>query len=152
MRATWSFYTAGQLTFGPGAVGQLGDLAARHRLSRIFVVTDKMLVGLGIGQRVVEPLRAAGMTVEVFDGGEAEPSINVALTAIEQAREFKPDAILGLGGGSNMDLSKITATVLGHGGTPRDYFGFDRVPGPVRGSVPQLPAPVPGQKRPRNIL
>jgi alcohol dehydrogenase class IV len=30
-----------------------------------------------------------------------------------------------------MDLSKITATVLGHGGTPRDYFGFDRVPGPV---------------------
>jgi len=131
MRTTWSFYTAGQLTFGPGAVHQLGELAARHRLSRIFVVTDKTLVGLGIAQRVIEPLRAAGMTVEVFDGGEAEPSINVALAAIEQAREFEPDAILGLGGGSNMDLSKITATVLGHGGTPRDYFGFDRVPGPV---------------------
>ncbi|MDA1055494.1 MAG: iron-containing alcohol dehydrogenase [Planctomycetota bacterium] len=131
MRTTWSFYTAAQLTFGPGAVGQLGDLATRHRLSRVFVVTDKTLVELGIAQRVVEPLRAAGMTVEVFDGGEAEPSINIALAAIEQAREFKPDAILGLGGGSNMDLAKITATVLGHGGSPRDYFGFDRVPGPV---------------------
>ncbi len=131
MRTTWSFYTAGQLTFGPGAVGQLGELAARQRLSRIFVVTDKTLVGLGIAQRVLEPLRAAGMTVEVFDGGEAEPSINVALAAIEQARAFQPDAILGLGGGSNMDLSKITATVIGHGGSPRDYFGFDRVPGPV---------------------
>ncbi len=131
MRTTWSFYTAGQLTFGPGAVGQLGELAARHRLRRIFVVTDKTLVGLGIAQRVLEPLRAAGMTVEVFDGGEAEPSINVALAAIEQARAFQPDAILGLGGGSNMDLSKITATVLGHGGCPQDYFGFDRVPGPV---------------------
>jgi len=131
MRTTWSFYTAGQMTFGPGAVRQLGNLAARHQLSRIYVVTDKTLVGLGVAQRVVEPLRAAGMTVEVFDGGEAEPSIDVALAAIDQARGFKPDAILGLGGGSNMDLSKITATVLGHGGTPQDYFGFDRVPGPV---------------------
>lgn len=131
MRATWNFYSAGQLTFGPGAVRQLGDLATRQRLSRAFVVTDKTLVELGIAQRVVEPLRGAGITVEVFDKGEAEPSINVALAAIEQARAFKPDAILGLGGGSNMDLSKITATVLGHGGVPQDYFGFDRVPGPV---------------------
>ncbi|HUG70731.1 MAG TPA: iron-containing alcohol dehydrogenase [Pirellulaceae bacterium] len=131
MRSTWSFYTAGQLTFGPGAIRQLGELARRHRLSRIFVVTDKTLVELGIARSVTAPLLAAGMTVEVFDGGEAEPSIRVALAAIEQARAFKPDAILGLGGGSNMDLSKITATVLGHGGTPQDYFGFDRVPGPV---------------------
>jgi alcohol dehydrogenase class IV len=131
MRTTWSFYTAGQLTFGPGAVRQLGELVARHRLSRIFVVTDKTLVDLGIALRVIEPLRAVGMTIEVFDGGVAEPSIDVAVAAIEQARRFKPNAILGLGGGSNMDLSKITATVLGHGGSPQDYFGFDRVPGPV---------------------
>ena len=115
MRETWNFYTAAQLTFGPGAVRQLGDLATRHRLSRIYVVTDRTLVDLGMAERVVNPLQAAGMTVGLFDGGEAEPSINVALNAIERAREFKPDAILGLGGGSNMDLSKITATVLEHG-------------------------------------
>lgn len=131
MRTTWNFHTAGQLTFGPGAVRQLGTLAAKHRLGRILVVTDKTLVDLGIARRVMEPLRAAGMILEVFDGGEAEPSINVALAAIDQARAFQPEAILGLGGGSNMDLSKITATVLGHGGTPQDYFGFDRIPGPV---------------------
>lgn len=77
MRTTWSFYTAGQLTFGPGAVRQLGELVARHRLSRIFVVTDKTLVDLGSAQRVIEPLRAVGMTVDVFDGGVAEPSIDV---------------------------------------------------------------------------
>ncbi len=131
MRTTWSFYAAGHLTFGPGAVKQLGELATRHRLRRVLVVTDKTLVDLGIAERALEPLRAAGVTIDVFDGGEAEPSINVALAAIEQARAFKPDAIVGLGGGSNMDLSKITATVLAHGGSPQDYFGFDRVPGPV---------------------
>src|SRR5205807_5436065 len=42
-----------------------------------------------------------------------------------------PDALLGLGGGSNMDLAKITAVVLAHGGGPRDYVGDDKIPGPV---------------------
>ena len=46
-------------------------------------------------------------------------------------RDVRPDAILGLGGGSNMDLAKITATVLAHGGKPRDYFGDDCLSGPV---------------------
>jgi alcohol dehydrogenase class IV len=46
-------------------------------------------------------------------------------------RRFQPDAILGLGGGSNMDLAKITATVLAHGGSPKDYVGDDQVPGPI---------------------
>ena len=57
--------------------------------------------------------------------------LKAADACIECAREFKPDAVLGLGGGSNMDLAKITATVLSHGGEPKDYVGDDRVPGPV---------------------
>src|SRR5204863_5936443 len=60
-----------------------------------------------------------------------EPSLNAASTCISAARRFKPDALLGLGGGSNMDLAKITATVLAHGGGPRDYFGDDKIPGHV---------------------
>src|SRR5204863_7201308 len=60
-----------------------------------------------------------------------EPSLNAASTCISAARRFKPDALLGLGGGSNMDLAKITATVLAHGGGPRDYVGDDKIPGPI---------------------
>src|SRR4029079_15218117 len=62
---------------------------------------------------------------------EPEPSINVALQACGHAQRFRPDAIIGLGGGSNMDLAKLTAVLYTHGGQPADYFGFDRVPGPV---------------------
>jgi len=131
MRTTWSFFTAGQLLFGRGAVAELGHLAARRRLRRVLIVTDKVLVGAGIVERVRQPLKQQQIDVEVFDGGEAEPSIEAALRAIEQARAFQGDAILGLGGGSNMDLAKITSTVYAHGGEPSDYFGWDNVPGPV---------------------
>jgi alcohol dehydrogenase class IV len=84
-----------------------------------------------LADRVTAPLTAAGIAWEVFDGGEPEPSIAAAMRACEHAQQFRPDALVGLGGGSNMDLAKVAAVLVTHGGQPADYFGFDRVPGPV---------------------
>ncbi len=131
MRTTWNFFTSGQLVFGRGAVDQLGELAMRSKIERLLIVTDPNLANAGILEKVRAPLAEAGIEIDVFDGGEAEPSIDAAHRAIEQARSFNPAAILGLGGGSNMDLAKITANAFTHGGAPSDYFGFDNVPGPV---------------------
>ena len=97
----------------------------------MLVVTDRTLVAAGIAAAVDKPLEAAGVTLEVFDGGEPEPSIELAESLLDAARQFKPDGVLGLGGGSNMDLAKIAAAVLAHGGAPRDYVGEDKMPGPV---------------------
>lgn len=130
MRTTWTFHSAGQIVFGPAAVRQLGDVAGRLGLKRILIVTDARLVEAGIYDEVRAPLETAA-TLELFAGGEPEPSLRVAEACIAAARAFKPDGLIGLGGGSNMDLAKIAAAVLAHGGTARDYLGEDRVPGPV---------------------
>ena len=127
----WSFFTSGQLVFGPGAIEQLGDWSHRHQLKRILVVTDQSLRQAGVVVPIEEQLQAAQLEFTVFDGGTAEPSLEIADLALAEAISWKPDAVLGLGGGSNMDLAKIVATVLSHGGRPADYFGFDQVPGPV---------------------
>jgi alcohol dehydrogenase class IV len=131
MPAFWNFSTAGQLVFGSGSVSQLGTLILKRRLGRVLIVTDGKLVEAGILSRVVHSLEQAGATFAVFDGGEPEPSLDTAQRALDAAWQFLPDSVLGLGGGSNMDLAKITATLLAHGGAPADYFGFDRIPGPV---------------------
>ena len=131
MRSTWTFHSAGQLIFGRHATQQLGDVANRLRARRILLITDPILVKAGLVESVHVPLSEAGVVVEVFSGGEPEPSTRAADAAIARGREFRPDAILGLGGGSNMDLAKITATVLAHGGKPLDYAGDDKIPGPV---------------------
>src|SRR5262249_13364890 len=68
---------------------------------------------------------------EVFDEAEPEPSLATARRALEAAKSFQPDSVLGLGGGSNMDLAKITAALFTHGGSPAEYFCFYRIPGPV---------------------
>jgi alcohol dehydrogenase class IV len=131
MRETWTFHSAGQLLFGRNAIRQLGEVAGRLGAKRVLLVTDPVLTKNGLAERVGAPLREGGVAVEVFSGGEPEPSMRAAESCIAAARQFQPDALLGLGGGSNMDLAKITATILAHGGGPREYVGDDKIPGPV---------------------
>jgi alcohol dehydrogenase class IV len=129
MRTTWTFHSAGQLLFGRDAAKQLGEVTARLGVKRILIVTDPILTQVGLPERIRQPL--AGLAIEMFTEGEPEPSMKAADACIALAKRFKPDALVGLGGGSNMDLAKITATVLAHGGSPRDYVGDDKIPGPI---------------------
>lgn len=131
MRTYWNFRGAGQLTFGPGASLQLGRLAVERGLKRVLIVTDRVLVNAGIVDHVVRALASTNVSAVVFDESEAEPPIELAERAAVLARDCAPQGIVGLGGGSNMDLAKIVAVLHAHGGSPRDYFGFQRVPGPV---------------------
>jgi alcohol dehydrogenase class IV len=98
---------------------------------RVLIVTDPILAAAGQLERVRRPLFACGMALETFTGGEPEPSMRAAEACIALSRQFQPDAFIGLGGGSNMDLAKITATVFVHAGRPRDYVGDDKIPGPI---------------------
>ncbi len=131
MRTTWTFHTAGQLVFGRSAVDQLGEIAQGMSAGRVLIVTDPSLVEAGVVERVCKPLRSAGVSFEVFDGGQPEPPISTVNSAVDSARAFQPDVLLGLGGGSNMDIAKAAAVVLAHGGAVKDYAGDQVVPGPI---------------------
>lgn len=131
MRTVWTFHTAQSIIFGQGAVRQLGEVATRLRAKRALIVTDAILEKAGLLERVRQPLVAAGLAVAAFTGGEPEPSMKAALACHEQATAFGPDVLVGLGGGSNMDLAKLAATLLKHGGRPHDYVGDDKIPGPI---------------------
>jgi len=131
MGDTWTFHSAGQLIFGRNASRQLPDTTTRLKAKRTLIVTDPVLEKTGVLEPVRGFLEEAGVAVEIFAGGEPEPSFRAAQQCIEVAERFRCDTILGLGGGSNMDLAKITATVLAHGGSPRDYVGDDRIGGPI---------------------
>lgn len=131
MRTTFTFNSAGQLIFGRDAVSQLGDVVRRLAAGRVFVVTDAALAKAGVVERIRSALAAANVEASIFDGGVPEPPLSLTQTCVTAARRFQAEAVLGLGGGSNMDLAKITATVLTHGGSARDFIGDDQIPGPI---------------------
>ena len=131
MRTTWTFHSAGELLFGAGAVDQLGEKATALGLRRVLIVSDQRLAAAGLVDQVRRPLAAAGIAVEVFDGGEPEPSLELAEECAAAARAARPDGLVAIGGGSNMDLAKVAAVVLSHGMRPSDYVGDCKVPGPI---------------------
>jgi len=131
MRTVWTFHSAGKIVFGPGCVRQLGELCGEQGLTRLLVVTDAPLVSASVLEEVRHPLERCGVELLVFADGEPEPSLALGDRCAEFARSFRPQGLLGLGGGSNMDLAKITATILTHGGSARDYIGDSVIPGPV---------------------
>ena len=97
-----------------------------------MIVTDQRLVDAGIvglGRRATGGRRDRDAGFHRRRAGADARGRRTRDRATLAMRDRTPS--LGLGGGSNMDLAKITATVLAHGGTPRDYFGDDCLAGPV---------------------
>jgi len=130
MRTTWEYHSSPKIVFGAGALQQIGEVAAPFRPKRILLVTDPGIKKAGIADRVLKLL--SGYDVLVFDRVVPEPPAEVALECYEFARSGPPvDLVIGLGGGSSLDLAKVAALLIAHGGQPFDYAGEYKVPGPV---------------------
>jgi len=128
---TWTFQSAGSLIFGRNAADHLPDVVRGLGAGRVFVVADPTLDRIGVVERIGATLRAANLALDVFHVTQPEPSVEIVRAATAAAAAFRPDVVVGLGGGSNMDTAKLVALVLAHGGDATDYTGDCRVPGPV---------------------
>lgn len=93
----------GELFYGWGAVDALRSWPGK----RVLLVTDKIMVAQGHAEKVAGILRETGYQVQTFDGVEPEPSRETVQWGAKQAVDFKPDVILGLGGGSCIDAGKV---------------------------------------------
>ncbi len=98
----WELTFPRTIIIGEGALDYLEEL----RGQRALIITDRTMRSLGILDEVARRLEKAGLQVEVFDGVEPEPSKRIVERAVQVARSFGPDWIIGLGGGSCMDVAK----------------------------------------------
>ena len=77
-----------------------------------MIVTDVFLAGSGMLNVARESLRDAGFAIVEFSGVEPDPSESVIHAAVEMARHQRIDVVIGLGGGSSMDVAKVTACLV----------------------------------------
>src|SRR5687767_2943846 len=96
-----------RIVFGVGRLAELGELAASlGDVRRVLVVSDPGVVAAGHTKRGMESLQAAGLTTQLFDGLQENPTTAHVEAGLLVAKDFSPDAIIGLGGGSSMDCAK----------------------------------------------
>lgn len=91
------------LYHGKGALDELKNLKG-HKA--IVVVGGGSMKRFGFLDRVVENLKAAGMEVALFENVEPDPSVTTVMKGAAKMREFQPDWIVAIGGGSPIDAAK----------------------------------------------
>ena len=132
---TFGFLAATRLVVGPGTIARLGDLARELGGTRVLVTSDHGIMAVGHTARGIESLQAAGITTEVFSTFTENPSSAEVEAGTAVARKFRPDLLVGLGGGSSMDCAKGINFLLSCGGKMQDYRGRGTATGSMLPSI-----------------
>lgn len=121
-----------RIVFGAGVISRLGELTASlPDVRRVLVVSDAGVIEAGHAAHGIDALEVAGLETALFDGVQENPTTAHVDAGLQIAREFRPDCIVGLGGGSSMDCAKGVNFLHSCGGQMQDYWGVGKASGPL---------------------
>ena len=110
-----------KIVFGTGCINKLVDDYQKLGFKRLFVLTAPPIRPL-----IEEPLAVlaeGGISIEVVQDIVAEPTVNDFKRILEQARRFGADSVVGIGGGSVLDVTKLVASFINSEQQVEDCFG-----------------------------
>lgn len=110
-----------KIVFGTGCIETFVEDYKKMGLQRLFVLTAPPILPL-----IKEPLaslKAARIIIETYQDIVAEPTVNDFKQILETARQFKADSVVGVGGGSVLDVTKLVAAFINSVQQVEDCFG-----------------------------
>ncbi|MEL6363528.1 MAG: iron-containing alcohol dehydrogenase [Pseudomonadota bacterium] len=124
----FDFHAPPRTVFRAGAAADLAAiLNAVAPARRVLFVTDEGVRSLGLADAALDGLKDAGVAAAVFDAIVADPPERVILDAVEAARAYGADAVVGFGGGSPMDAAKLAAVLAGGDQPLSEMYGVGKV-------------------------
>ena len=126
---SFQFNTTPGLRYGSGQAKDSCKEISNKLGQSILFITDKGLMSLGLTEQTLKELKKTS-SVEIFDDVEADPSKKTLLKAIEVGKKIKATGVIGFGGGSSMDVAKLTALILGSGENLEEAWGVANAKGP----------------------
>lgn len=130
MTSPFTFNTTRSVRFGAGVLAELPALAPPLVGRRVIVVTDPGVMAAGIVDRAADLLRGSGLEVTLFGGVQADPPESVVLAAVEAARAAEAEGVIGLGGGSSLDVAKLAALLAPGSEALAEVYGVGKARGP----------------------
>ena len=115
---------------GAGCLAEAMDSIKSQGYKKALIVTDNVLVAIGMVKQVSDLLAERGVEVAVFDGTQPNPTIGNVNAGLKILQGNQCDLVISLGGGSPHDCAKGIALVAANGGEIADYEGVDQSPKP----------------------
>ncbi len=119
-----------KITFPPlsftgwGSLSHLVEEVNRFQVKKILVITDPFLKDIGLTNKVVDPLEAAGYATEIYTDVVPEPPLAIGEKLVAYTRDNQFDMVIGIGGGSALDLTKLAGVLASHEGAVADYLNL----------------------------
>ncbi len=124
------FNTSKSVRFGVGLLSSIGEIAKNEIGQRIMLVTDPGMMATGIIERALTILSLSNIDVELYSDVAADPPEAVILDAVERAKERNVDGVIGIGGGSSLDVAKLIALLVPKNDTLENAYGINNAKGP----------------------
>lgn len=109
---------------------RLGALCRELNAERVLLVSDPGLLRAGLLDAPINAMRDSGLQVTLYSDVQADPPVACVEDAVAVARECRAQAVIGLGGGSSLDIAKLVALLCGHEQRLEDIYGIGLAKGP----------------------
>jgi alcohol dehydrogenase class IV len=121
------FLAPPEVVAGDGALSEVGPRMARLAQGEVLLITDAYLLEVGVAEQAAGSLEQSGLKVEIFGEVSGEPDLDIGerLAAVARSRNWA--GVVGLGGGSSLDLAKIAAAAATNDLAITDFVGVDRL-------------------------
>jgi alcohol dehydrogenase len=126
----------GRIELGNGTVSKVGELLGESGARKALLVTDSGISRTGMTERVGETLDSAGISFTIYADVQSNPTEENVESALAQYRKNNCDCLVGLGGGSSIDVAKAVRVMASHQGKLEDFYAAN---GGIERITPDMP-------------
>src|SRR5699024_2630443 len=120
----YTFVSPKKIFHGKHSLNNLKYIIEELCVNKLTIITDPMLKDVGVLDMVLDEINALNLDIQEINDVIPEPTIAVGDQILEKAKQFNPDFIIGVGGGSALDLAKAVSVLLTNEGSVSDYLNL----------------------------
>ena len=127
----FTFTTCNSIFCESGASRNLSEKCSSLNMSSVLIVTDQGLIDFGLIKPIIEGIEQnSDIKVSIFSDIQADPPEHVVLDAVDYAKQQNIDGVIGVGGGSSMDVAKLVAALSGNDTPIAEIYGVNQITNP----------------------
>lgn len=121
-------FNSPRIVFGNNSIEKIGEEIEKLNVKRIFIVTSRTIRRIGIIDKIIKLLER--YRIEVYEEINSEPSLETLNKCIFNLKKNKYDLVVGIGGGSVLDVAKASAVLINNSGKIKDCLGINKIKNP----------------------
>ncbi|NIZ01759.1 iron-containing alcohol dehydrogenase [Thalassospira lucentensis] len=126
---SFMFRSVPRIVCEAGGIVKAGPLMQELGATRVTIICDPGIVALGFADQAQKSLESVGIAVQVFSDVAADPPQHIVQQALDEAKDWQADGVIGLGGGSSLDSAKLVALLANSDQTIEEIYGIDKARG-----------------------